>query len=219
MIDIIVPYYPSEQGEKELERLKQSLLSIPTGIEYNLIVAEGKNSVPKNMNNGLKQSKSRYFLRCDADVEFVTPNWLYDAMKFMEEHPDIGIIGFRIVLDNELENTGRIFKIEDNKLMSYDATPLVDPSLSSERNLVAGCCFLVDREINGYFSETLFPNPTNCDDCDYMMEVIAKGFKIWYLPIKVRHYEKNPNIKPSREKDMANLNHAIFAQRWSIDTG
>ena len=54
------------------------------------------------LNKGIELSKGKYIARLDAD-DYCTPDRLEKQVKYMEEHPDTGLIGtlFKTVPDNE----------------------------------------------------------------------------------------------------------------------
>lgn len=226
-VDIIVPFFPSEKGYKNLERLKKSLIDYPPGLPYNLIIAEGKKPCVQNRNDGLKKSTSRYFIMCDDDIEFTSPNWLKDALGFMIQHPNIGLVGFH-VLDplGNTTNAGRyITNIkETGEYVSIDALEIKNGNEYAicQKNLVPGCCMLIDRLVAGYFPEALYPDAINSEDSDYQMTIQANGFEIWYIgQIKIKHYYKNWEEKVGLyDIDGEKIfNHGIFSRRWNSFVG
>ena len=225
IVDIIIPFFPSEQGQLNLEIFKQSLQTVDPGFPYRLIVAEGEKPAIQNMNEGLLKSNTRYFLKCDDDIIFIHPNWLKTAVEIIKKEPKCGAVGFRIEdINGKVINAGRIIKETGDPKTPLISINILDIKNGSEfkrekRDHIAGCCMLVDRLVAGFFPEKLYPGKLNCDDVDYMMTINANGFMNYYLgDIPVIHNEKTKEEKTKlynlTEKD--ELNHEIFQNRWKL---
>lgn|SRR3990167_641420 len=222
-VDIIIPFYPSESGYKNLEQLKKSLEEHNPGFPYNLIVAEGKKPAIQNMNDGLHKATSRYILKLDDDVKFITSGWLKTMVDRIKHGNKIGIVGVRI-LDKDMneEHTGRVLrKTPKAEIVSMDCRDLMSPDQTiCFKDLVAGCCMLFDRTVAGYFAEKLYLAPTGCDDSDYMLTILSNGYNILYCgDIDVLHLFKTPEQKEKLYPTTINANHVIFMQRWMIQNG
>jgi len=232
IVDIIVPFYPTEQGYAKLEKLKQSLKDVDPGFPWRLVVAEANQSAILNRNLGLRMSDTRYWVGVDDDVVFLEKDWLKKAMDKIKSDDKIGLIGFRSVNDKgETTNAGRIIlnkegvncSVDTRRLMEKGENGDVDFDVKKDRplNLVPGCCILIDRLVAGFWAEKLYPGKVNCDDSDFMLQTQANGFLVYYMgSIAVQHhyndFEEKTKIYGLTDKD--SINHVIFAKRWEIKT-
>ncbi|MDP2692249.1 MAG: glycosyltransferase [bacterium] len=230
VVDIIVPFFRTPDGEKNLEALKQSLEDVNPGFPYRLIIAEGQRPCIQNRNAGLKQSSTRYFVMVDDDVVFIQKNWLKDAVEKIKSEPRIGAVGFRIEnKDGKVINAGRMLfpgKDPNDKPINLSVDCVEFGDGNEYKNIlkhnVAGCCILIDRLVAGYYPEAIYPGKINAEDVDYMMTIQANGFSILYLgTVAVIHNEKSPEEKLDKYKltDADVTNHVVFRKRWDIIPG
>lgn len=231
-VDIIIPFYRTPNGEKNLKNLYESLNRIDAGFPYKIILAEGNKPCVQNRNDGLRQSTSRYFMMCDEDLIFVEDGWLKKAVDAIKTVERCGAVGFHIIDKiGKSINCGRVLVKFNGQLLSIDCIEMEkekeyadDISINKReyRINVAGCCVLFDRLIAGYFPEKIYPDRVNAEDIDYQMTIQANGYYVYYLgDVKVIHNELSWDekvIKYGITKTTDN-NHNMFEQRWGIRCG
>ena len=190
---IIVNYYRRELLRKCLASLKKTYYS-----NYRILVVDNGSkdgsvemvrrefpeveviALPKNFgyakanNFGIVRALkhgAEYLVLLNNDTEVLDPYWLYLAVKVMERHKDIGIMGFNLILPN-----GRSQQYPDK------AKPWEVNEVSFAAVIIRGLCF---RKV-GY----LDPNYSigYSEDTDFCYRVKRYGFRIIYVPqIKVYH--------------------------------
>ena len=64
------------------------------------IIADGKNErLAARLNQAVRESRGKYFARMDAD-DIAYPSRLKAQVQFLEDHPDIDLVGSRVVVFN-----------------------------------------------------------------------------------------------------------------------
>lgn len=167
---------------------------------------------PKNLgfgggnNLGAKQANGKYILILNPDI-FVNEDSVQKMVNYMEQHPDVGILGPKLVYpDGEVQDSCR------RKMTFFDLIikrtflrklPLLkkrvdkytmddfDHTKVREVDLLVGACLLIPRkvyeEIDG-FDERYF---LFMEDFDLCREIHKKGHKVIYFPnTSVTHNHK-----------------------------
>jgi N-acetylglucosaminyl-diphospho-decaprenol L-rhamnosyltransferase len=138
--------------------------------------------------------KGRYVLLLNTDA-FVAPDTLTQTLKFMEAHPDCGVLGVRLVgRDGDLQPSCRYFPTPLNVFLSRTGLgqffPWVRPiddmawdhSSVRECDWVPGCYYLIRREVIdtvGLFDPRFF---LYYEEVDHCRRVKAAGWKVMYYP-------------------------------------
>lgn len=157
----------------------------------------------KSCNIGTKLSKGKYILHLNSDVNFTKNTHMNSLIKFMDEHPNTGICGCKIVktdgsldlscrhslptIRNSLFQPFGLYKLFPNiKSINYYMTYLPDNQITKVGGL--GAFMLIRRKLIeeiGYLDERFF---IYCEDTDYCYRAIKAGWDIYYFPkIKVKH--------------------------------
>jgi GT2 family glycosyltransferase len=166
---------------------------------YELGVIENTNSGFSAGNNlGIKQSSGKYVLLLNPDTK-LEPDTLETMLNFMEDHPDVGISGPKIVKpDGTLDlaarrrfpNVGNSFK----RLFLLDRTNYnytdADENRSMEVDSVVGAFLLIRKTVIdkiGLLDEKFFMYG---EDLDWCWRAKEAGFKVWYYPKTfITHYK------------------------------
>lgn len=157
----------------------------------------------KSCNIGTKLSKGKYILHLNSDVNFTKNTSMNLIMQFMDEHPNIGICGCKIIKnDNSLDLACRhavptlrnsffqmfsLYKLFPKiKSINYYMTYLPDNQITKVGGL--GAFMLIRRKLIdeiGYLDDRFF---IYCEDTDYCYRTIKAGWDIYYFPkIKAKH--------------------------------
>ena len=160
----------------------------------------------KAVNNALKQGSAPYVLILNPDT-LVQPGLFSDTMGYMEEHPDVGVLGPMIFDgDGAIQGSARAFpnlltalfgrksiltKIFPNNPITREniLTARSDGVTPMEVDWVSGACMLVRREaVNhvGSLDDKFF---MYWEDADWCRRMWQKGWKVVYFPrSSVMHY-------------------------------
>ena len=242
-LSIIILSYKSK---KDLERLLPSVYASRTGFAYEVVVVDNgsgdgtadwmetqaKNTEYKNLklirnqntgfahgnNLGITQASGRYILLLNPDTK-IEPDTLEVMLKFMEENPQVGIAGCKVVkpdgsLDlasrrrfpNPWNAFARLF-LRSNK--SYNMTD-TDEDLTQEVDSVMGAFLLIRRTVMekiGLLDERFFMYG---EDIDWCWRCKEAGFKVWYYPkTSITHY-KGSSSKKTPFKALAWFHEAMW---------
>ncbi len=164
-------------------------------------------------NLGMRQARGDYVLLLNPDT-VLPPNALKDMITFMEERPDTGVAGPKLVLaDGSLDLAcRRSFPTLDVALYRllglskrYPNSPrynrynlgYLDPNQVAEVDSVVGAFMLIRRKAldqTGFFDERFFMYAEDIDLC-YRIKVDC-GWKIYYNPaVVVTHYKSQATAK------------------------
>ncbi|MCL1955862.1 MAG: glycosyltransferase [Fibromonadales bacterium] len=105
------------------------------------IIKNSKNlGISESLNLGISHSKGELIARMDAD-DFSLPGRLEAQVKFMQEHPEVGVLGTQISIMNF---TGKIMDISNYPAKSEDilyffpvGCPVAHPTVMVRKNILA----------------------------------------------------------------------------------
>ena len=157
-------------------------------------------------NLGAKNAHGKYILILNPDI-FVNEDSIQKMVDYMDEHPDVGILGPKLVYpDGTIQDSCRrnmsfidlvlkrtflgnlpMFKKRVEKYTMVD----FDHSEIREVNLLVGACFIIPRDVYekvGGFDERYF---LFMEDFDLCREISKLGKKVIYFPkVEVTHNHK-----------------------------
>lgn len=157
----------------------------------------------KSCNIGTKLSKGKYILQLNSDVNFTSETFLKLILKFMDENPNIGISGCKVIrVDGSLDLACRhalptitnsifqpfgLYKLFPNiKSTNYYMTYMPINQVAKVGGL--GAFMFIRKELIediGYMDERFF---IYCEDTDFCHRAIEAGWDIYYFPeISVKH--------------------------------
>jgi len=153
----------------------------------------------KAVNNALKQGSAPYVVLLNPDT-YVGGDFIKSAVRHMEENPDVGILGPKILNeDGSVQGSARRFptlltslfgrntlltKIFPNNRISRAniLTTSSDGISAMELDWVSGACMVVRRNALidvGYLDERFF---MYWEDADWCRRMWRKGWKVVYFP-------------------------------------
>lgn len=157
------------------------------------------------MNQALKISSGRCLLQLNPDTE-VLPDALDKLVAFMDEHPEVGICGPKVLnRDQTLQKSCRrgesrpwavlshflgLAKLfPDKKIFGEYQLTYIDEEEVHQVAGVAGSCMLIRRDVIdhiGYLDERFFAYQ---EDADFCFRARESGWKIYYYPkAQIIHY-------------------------------
>lgn len=192
-----------------------------------LIASEINRGYAYANNLGLRQARGHYLLLLNPDT-VLPPTALLGMLDFMEEHPDAGVAGPKLVLaDGSLDLAcRRSFPTLDVALYRlvglskrYPNSPrynrynlgYLDPDQVAEVDSVVGAFMCIRREAldqAGLFDERFFMYAEDIDLC-YRIKV-DHGWKVYYNPaVVVTHYKAQ-----STRKRFARMTIEFYRAMW-----
>jgi GT2 family glycosyltransferase len=115
--------------------------------------------------------EAKYVVLLNNDTEILDPLWLYLAVKIMERHEDIGILGFNLILPN-----GRSQQYSD-KIKPWEVGEVSFAATFIRAQIFRKVGYLDPEYYIGY-----------AEDTDFCYRVRYHGFRVVYVPqIKIRH--------------------------------
>jgi GT2 family glycosyltransferase/lipopolysaccharide/colanic/teichoic acid biosynthesis glycosyltransferase len=186
----------------------------------------------KAVNQGIAESRARYTLVLNPDI-VVLPGAIDRLVEFMEEHPEVGIAGSKLLNeDGSLQYScrrfytfwtlvlrrtplGRLFRngrtISNYLMLDYDHEQ------SREVDWVIGACMIVRKEALADFGgmdERFF---LYFEDVDWCYRVWQSGWKVWYVADSVmRHSYARESARPGLSKQIVThgLSMIHFYEKW-----
>lgn len=178
--DIQVKVTVIDQGSKP-ENLKQ-LREFCSSDNRITLACNGKNTgVPFARNQASFTGETPYIIALDNDAVFETDYDVLNTVDFMDKHPEIGVLAYRI----------KCFDKDTDDLSSwpYSINPTEEETtreFETNRYVGAGHCIRRDvfEKLHGYDDDLFFMH----EEVDFSNRVINAGYKILYTPtIAVRH--------------------------------
>lgn len=169
----------------------------------------------RSCNKGAMAARGEYILFLNNDA-VALPVWLPPMIHCMQHHPDVGIVGSKLLYpENDLiQHAGLAFGENKRPYHIYRCFPSSIPEVNLERECraVTGACFLVRKslfvELHGF--DVVFRN--GFEDVDFCLRTKERGYKVWYCPSSVLyHYE---SMSQGRS-DYSDSNVAAFYKRWA----
>lgn len=147
----------------------------------------------KNCNYSAKFARGKYYLFLNNDTQ-VQPGWLEPLVKLLEENPDIGLTGSRLVYpDGRLQEAGGILW-KDGSAWNYghgNNPALPEYHYVKEVDYISGASMMVRCELwkqLGGFDERFAP--AYCEDSDFAFSIRKAGYRVVYQPLSiVVHFE------------------------------
>lgn len=177
----------------EEERQLQHVLADAT------LIRNGRNlGFAKAANIGIRESSGRWILLLNPDCRILTPN-PDKAIRYLEENPEIGILGPRIVnAENEVQESHRQFTTPSALLFRvlkrfvrkerYIVQDIMSNGKAQFVDWVSGACMLVRRsgiQKAGLLDERYF---MYLEDTDWCRTFWKNGLQVVYWPeMVVRH--------------------------------
>jgi len=163
-------------------------------VENVTIIKNDENSgFIKGCNQGANKAKGKYLLFLNNDV-IVTPGWLSNLVKTIENYPKCGAVGCKLIWHNgRLQEAGSIIWSDGSALGYGQGDNPMRPEYSYLREVdyCSGACLLVRKDLFqslGGFDERYIP--ACYEDSDLCLGIWGLGYKVVFQPnVVVFHYE------------------------------
>ena len=143
----------------------------------------------KAHNRGIRRAQGRYILLLNSDT-YIDHNAFAGIVRYMDSHPEYGILSPKIVTPEKLPYPMRIYPLTPllsllkilNLYFFYREYIPNDSSQPIETQVVGGSCMLIRREVIdtvGYLEERFF---LYNEEDDYCRRILRRGWKIIFNP-------------------------------------
>ncbi len=240
LVSIIIPVY--NQWEYTMACLG-SILKNSEGISYEVILVDDNSTDDTktagkfveniriirnehnlgflfNCNNAVREAAGKYIILLNNDT-LVEPEWLKWLMKTMEERPDAGLVGAKLIFSTgKLQEAGGIV-FQDGSAMNYgreDDPGLPQYNYVKEVDYCSGAAICVRKalwdQLNGFDPQYA---PAYYEDTDLAMQIRALGYRTLYQPkSEVIHFEgvsHGTDITQGVKKKQ-DENQKVFYSKW-----
>ncbi|MEW6685353.1 MAG: glycosyltransferase [Candidatus Edwardsbacteria bacterium] len=170
--------------------------------QVKLLINEKNYGFAKAQNQAMRESQGRYIYLLDSDT-VVMPRSIDSLVRFMEEHPEAGAVGAKLIFpDGRLQYSRRRFpsflpvfirglfldrvlpslkSVREYKMMGKDGAPAAGPAVE-EVDWLFGGNLMVRREVLedvGFYDERFY---IYCEDIDWCYRMQERGWKRFYFP-------------------------------------
>jgi GT2 family glycosyltransferase/glycosyltransferase involved in cell wall biosynthesis len=182
----------------------------------------------KNCNNAVKYSRGDYIHFLNNDTQ-VTTGWLSSLTGLLDNRPDIGMVGSKLIYPNGRlqEAGGIIWQDASGWNFGHNQDPkLPEFNYVKEVDYISGASIMLRKEtwdaLNG-FDENF--SPAYCEDTDLAFQIRKQNMKVVYQPLSVIvHHEgfshgsdQNPQQGLTQIKLYQKLNVTKFKDKWKED--
>jgi len=194
----------------------------------------------KAANIGIRHSTGRYVLLLNPDTRLKN-NVAMLLCRFLDQHPDVGIVGSKILNDDEsIQFSCRSFPsykaaffnryslltriVPGNRYSTAYINPLNSHNKTAEVDWLSGSCMMLRKqalEVVGLFDENFF---MYCEDVDICRRMKLLGWKVVYYPEAILYHSigrssSQNKIKTviERHKSMWTYHKKYFNRNKAID--
>lgn len=163
---------------------------------------------PSAVNAGLEIAKSKYFMRADPDDKFM-PERIEKQFQFMEQHPDIDILGSNV----------SYFYDSNNTIINISNLPVSDAEIKKtykkgEHGLLQATTILKSEVFKLYRYVNVFP----AEDYEIFSRMVRDGYKFFNLveplyQVRVHSGSSTSNLKISTIQQTFRFRDQIFGTK------
>ncbi|QEL17479.1 glycosyltransferase family 2 protein [Limnoglobus roseus] len=175
---------------------------------------------PRGVNQGAARATGDHLLLLNNDTEILGRS-IDAAVEFLDAHPDVGVVGGRIILlDGTLQEAGCLITSDGWVCQYARGRQPDDPAVLFRRDVdyCSAAFQLLRREIfesSGGFDEVF--SPGYFEDPDFAIRMQLAGWRAVYLPeVAILHYENATSGQMFGQSELEKLvhhHHKIFCAR------
>ncbi len=173
-----------------------------------------------NCNKAAKMARGEYILFLNNDTN-VQPNWLMPLVKILDDEPETGMVGSRLVYPDGIQQEAGGIIWNDGSGWNFGKNQ--DPNLPEynyvkEADYISGASLMIRSSLwekIGGFDERYAP--AYFEDTDLSFEVRRQGYKVKYQPLSwVVHFEgiSHGTDVSSGIKEYQKKNREKFVAKW-----
>ncbi len=176
----------------------------------------------KACNQGARAARGKYLVFLNNDT-IPQSNWLQPLVSEVEEHPEVGIVGSKLLFsDGSVQHAGVVRDCQGFlPYHIYKSFPGDHPAVNQRREfqIVTAACLLIRRSLFeevGGFDEGYV---NGFEDADLCLKVIERGYLVVYQPRSVVVHLENqtPGRKANEDANAARFLDRWGAQWWAAD--
>jgi len=222
-VGVIIPVY---KNPKQLERCLDAINNLET--EHDVTVFTHDNNTDnigftKAINLGLahyNDGETDYTVVLNQDC-YMKPDFMDEAIKFMEEHPKCFIGGAKQLsdTDEDLIIHGGCTQAFPNGMHIYGRTSQGSCAKDKQMPWVNGACMVVNMKhmpVVGNMDENFY---LICSDSDWCYAARLKGLEVWYMSKATVIHEGGVSTKRSSDtvERLKVLDAVFFKDKWIGD--
>jgi len=180
----------------------------------------------KACNQGATAASGKYLVFLNNDTK-VTPNWLDEMLKCIQEDENRGVVGAKLLYSNNtVQHAGVAVTDSPHPIFPYHIhhkkpSDAPEVNVMKEYQAVTGACMLVRKELfqkMGGFDEEFL---NGYEDVDFCFRVREAGHTVFYCPMGVvYHYESTSEGRfASAEHNVKRLHQKWFGKIQSDRNG
>jgi len=193
-----------------------------------LILNRSNLGFARGNNEGIKLSLRKganYILLLNNDVEVLEPDWLSRLIEVAEAHPNIGIVGPKLLFPNgRIQSAGGIMLVDGPRIRGYSENDYGQYDRDSYIDHVSGAAFLIKREVIlkvGLFDESF--SPLYFEEAEYCLRARKAGYETLYThkAVLIHHMGRTISRMPfvacySFQKNKLLFQLAHYPLRWLL---
>lgn len=146
----------------------------------------------------------------------VEPMWIGSALKIMEKHKRVGVVGFKTVkMNGTIENAGVLLYGGEARNIGLDEPGHRFSFVYDVDAVGANCCLFRREAINGGFDFSYYLPFGGFDDIDYCLQLKQRGWTIIYCGYgAVYHNGAATRFEDPAYWEKFNENKKRFVARW-----
>lgn len=197
----------TEENDKVLIELKNKY-------PLKLVINSKHNCFSYAINEGMKLARGEYLILLSNDVRPLTEDWIDKMVKFMDEHPECGIMCPRSInQENKIYFVGTHLK---GKMVGHNQYNGEGHPPTSETVTANGACMVIPTKVFqevGGFDETF--TGLGYEDVEFSYAVKDKGYKLYYFSEVTMLHLVEATTKIMNDPEYLKDNYRKFAAKWS----
>lgn len=194
------------------------------GKQYRVVHNSWKRGFPGNVNYGVAQENhTPYICLLNSDTRACT-NWLKHLLATMEEDPQIGVVGAKLMYPKNhpasgglIQHAGVARDATGNPYHVYRQATANIPAVNRRReiNCVTFACALIRRDCWGEVGglDTAY-GLGNCEDVDFCWTARQKGWKVVYQPRAELYHWEHGSFGENLVAQAAPANFRRLREKW-----
>ncbi len=185
--------------------------------DVQIISNDSNRGFAKACNQGAKAAKGKYLVFLNNDT-IPQDGWLSALVEEKEQHPDIGIVGSKLLYPNRtIQHAGVVFSkkcLTPYHIFNGAPSDFPPANIRQEFQAVTAACFLIQREdfdsVGGFDEQFL----NGFEDVDLCLKIKESGKKVIYQP-KSWLYHLEEQTPGRKDPDAERRNGRLLMDRWA----
>lgn len=221
--EVVVVDNGSDDGSVAYLRDEYPRLAEQAGVSFELVENDGNVGACTARNQGLERVRGEYIGFLDNDTAVRTRAWLAILTQVLEEEPEAGIVGPKLVFPFapfDIEHAGAAISASGRPKYLGRGCARMDPTHNRRREVqcLISAAWLMKRAVPdaiGGLDEMY--NPAQFEDFDYCYRARQHGFRVLYEPSAEMYHFENVTTDGSVDVNFRYItikNGMAFKKRW-----